>query len=759
MAKLRQRINSFSSGEITSRLTGRSDLEYFSSACNEITNMYVHVHGGSNKRPGTLYVATAGDYNNEVRTIPFKFSTTQAYIIEMGHSYMRFYMDGGQIYDGGTGLPYEIATVYSGTDLFDIKFAQTADTMYFAHPDYHPQVLTRTGHADWTIADVAFVGGPFLDENTDTNIELTPTDTTGDIGITSTSGIFDPLHVGAYWQFKGDISESKNCNSGDDWTESITLDSGETLVWSVGGSSWNMTVRLQKSYDEGSTWIDDKFATANGSIEVPSLEDNVYYRAGVKSGEHTSGTSTTTITKRNATGYVEITTYVSDTSVSGTVIEDLPSTDATYTWSEGAWSDYRGYPSAVTFSSSRLIFASTDHQPQTYWGSVVDDYINFDVGTGQSDDAFAFTIVSSDVNTIRWLADTRQLIGGSSSAEWVLSKDDTTLTPSSPYVRRQSSHGSANLQAKQVGYQILFFQEGPYKLRSMEYDFGIDGHVSQDISLRAEHLFRNRTVVDWAYAEQPDYLLLMVMDDGDIVVCAYEASTNTVSFSEWETDGDFESIAVIPGDDRDEIWVVAKRTTSTYGDLRMIEQFSSPNWTEITDYKYMDSCISYTGTPKTTISGLDHLDGATTTCLVDGAVHPNVTVSGGVTELQQYYEGTGSSATVHFGRPYTATLQTTRLEPQTELGTSWGQPQCVYELNILLENSIGLKLGINSDDLETVKRFNAPTMNEGQTPYSGIFNKTFPGGWETELTITLVNDQPLPFYVKGIAYTIGANAR
>jgi hypothetical protein len=60
---------------------------------------------------------------------------------------------------------YTLATTYETADLAELKFAQSADVMYICHPDYVPKKLSRTGHTSWTITDVVFTNGPYLDDN------------------------------------------------------------------------------------------------------------------------------------------------------------------------------------------------------------------------------------------------------------------------------------------------------------------------------------------------------------------------------------------------------------------------------------------------------------------------------------------------------------------------------------------------------------------------------------------------------------------
>ena len=88
---------SFSAGEFSPRLHGRTDLQKYSTAAEEIENFIIHPHGGLTRRPGTEYIGEVKDSAAQVRLIPFEFSTTQAYVLEFGNTYMRVYKDGGRV--------------------------------------------------------------------------------------------------------------------------------------------------------------------------------------------------------------------------------------------------------------------------------------------------------------------------------------------------------------------------------------------------------------------------------------------------------------------------------------------------------------------------------------------------------------------------------------------------------------------------------------------------------------------------------------
>jgi len=166
MGRVAVELTNFTGGELSPRLDGRNDLAKYNSGCKTLENMIVYPHGSASRRSGTQFVAEVKDSTKKTRLISFEFSTVQTYILEFGDQYIRFYKDNGQILSGGS--PYEISSPYLEAELFDIKFAQSADTMYICHPNHAPKKLTRSGHTNWTLVDDIIINGPFMDHNVET---------------------------------------------------------------------------------------------------------------------------------------------------------------------------------------------------------------------------------------------------------------------------------------------------------------------------------------------------------------------------------------------------------------------------------------------------------------------------------------------------------------------------------------------------------------------------------------------------------------
>jgi hypothetical protein len=190
----------FTAGELSPRLEGRVDVSKYHNGLRTCRNFLVFVHGGATRRPGTHFVAEVKTSSKKTRLLPFEFSDTQAYIVEAGESYFRFYKDSGRI-ENPPGTPVEISTPYLEAELPDLKHAQSADVMYLVHAKHHPRKLTRTSHTAWTLTQLDNLDGPYLEEKVD--ITFTPSATTGNgITITASTAFFEAGHVGALLRLK-----------------------------------------------------------------------------------------------------------------------------------------------------------------------------------------------------------------------------------------------------------------------------------------------------------------------------------------------------------------------------------------------------------------------------------------------------------------------------------------------------------------------------------------------------------------------------
>lgn len=649
MAKTSPGFTNFTRGVMSPLALARTDYQGYFDGASILENFLVRIQGPITRRPGMVYCATSGATTLPIRMVPFEFNVEQAYMLEFGEKYMRVYKDKGLVIDSGTSLPYTLTTPYSYTELSELKYTQSADTMYIVHPDHPPYTLTRTGHAAWTLSGVSTIAGPAMD-NPGSGVSLTATLTTVGTGRGVTSGVtvFYPGHVGSVWR-------------------------------------WDMA----------------------------------------------TGTS----------GYFTVTRYDSGTSVQVTIGEALNAATSTV-WGEAAWSNYRGWPYSVKFHEDRLIYGGSDGSPTTIWGSAIGQYNLFFT---DDDDSASIALTTQNLNAIRWLESTDDLIVGTTGGVLkVTGKSDGDALTYEAQCKTQSRKGSANIMAEIVGESILYASRSGRKIHELAYSLERDGYVAPNRTIVAEEITESG-IVDMAYQQEPDSVLWCVRGDGKLAAFTYEPDEKILAWSgPHETDGEITSIAIIPGEEEDEIWVSVLRNGNY-----TVEYFAPMTWDNIYDYFGVDSGLSRTGSGTTTlqITGLDHLSGCTVDILVDGTAHPQRVVNavGGVT---LDYAGT----TIHAGLPYTSTYRSVNVETGGQQGTAIGKTKRIIKVILRLLDTVAGRVGFNDSNLEDI-----PFRTEGVATYDGI-TTPFTGdksillnkGYDTEAYIQVVQDKPLPMTILSV---------
>jgi hypothetical protein len=628
MAKASIAQRSFNAGELSPQLKGRTDLEKYGNGCDEMVNFLPQIHGPARKRSGTRFVEEVKTSSKVHRLIPFEFSTEQAYILEFGDETLRFYANGGIVLSGET--IYEISTPYSSDDLAALDFAQSADVVYIAHPDYPAYKLSRFGPTNWTLTAVNFDWPPFNDENVDP-LTLAPSAVTGNITVTASANLFVAADVGSYFKIE-EVLASKH----DKWEPGKAVVSGNTRWY------------------EGNLYEASSTGTTGGRPPI-----------------HTEGTESDGVVNwvflHDGAGYFEITAFTNATTVSATVVKRLPSTTASKKWSEGAWSDRRGYPGAVTFYEDRLWFAGSKSRPQTLWASTTGDYENHQYGTND-DDALNYTINTQDMNTILWLSPGKVLAVGTANGEFTLSATQISdpVTPTNVRIVPQTTFGSSeNVRPLRIGNVIIFLQRSERKMREYVYEFQSDSYVAVNLNVLAEHI-TGSGVVDMTYQQEPYQIVWSACACGTLIGLTYEREEEVVGWHRHTVGGFVESVASIPhwDGDQDVLFMIVRRTID--GVTKRYVEYMEKYYDNDESF-YVDSGLTYTGTPVSSLSGLTHLEGKEVAVLIDGAVHPNVTVdSGGIT--LQY-----SGSTISVGLPFTARLRTMPLEAGAADGVAMGK--------------------------------------------------------------------------------------
>ena len=149
---------SFGAGELTPSLYARVDTVKYATGVRTLRNNWIMRHGGTQNRPGSVFICEVSDSDEEVRLIPFLSSDGTAYVLVFNDGLIRFVYQAAQVLSGGS--PYEVAMPYSGPQLAALRFAQREATLSIVHSGHAPAELVRASHTSWSLANMTF--GPSI---------------------------------------------------------------------------------------------------------------------------------------------------------------------------------------------------------------------------------------------------------------------------------------------------------------------------------------------------------------------------------------------------------------------------------------------------------------------------------------------------------------------------------------------------------------------------------------------------------------------
>ena len=764
MARVAVQLTNFTGGELSPRLDGRNDLAKYASGCATLENLIVYPHGSAARRPGTNFVAAVKDSTKKTRLIPFEFSTTQTYMLEFGDQYIRFYKDNGQILSGGSA--YEISTPYLEAELFDLKFAQSADVMYICHPNHEAEKLSRTGHTSWSLTDVDFLDGPYLDTNISTTTITMSAHTVG-TGRTMTASAVTGINGGSGF-LTTDVGRLVRFRDG---YGKITGRTNTTVV----------TVEILEDMGSSSASIDWSLGAFSDTTGHPScvtfFEQRLVFAATINNPQ--------TVYFSKSGDYENM-----DANIGGTIADD----DAIiYTIASNQ-------VNAIRFmTATRTLIIGTAGGEFAVSGGGADNAItptNILIKK-QSNHGAANIDAISVGNATLFLQRARRKI-----RELAYNFDvDGYVAPDMTILAEHITEGGLTQVAyQQEPNQIIYATREDGELVGLTYQ------REQQVTAWHRHIFGGRfgiatlTVSDYANIANGTKLTL-TKSDGTTV--DFTSTTGTAGTNEFKTEtnnnttatnlktainahADFtatvssavvtvtetaheatgyltiksfdstrltatsegkavvDSVSVIPTDDKEyQTWVIVKRTINGVT-RRYVEYLNELDFdqTDNTSFNFLDSALSYSGSAATTISGLDHLEGQVVSVLADGATHPNETVSSGSITLDR------SAKSVKVGLAFTSLLQTMRLDAGSQDGTSQGKTKRIYDITVRMFETIGIEVGPNLNDMERIPfRSSANLMDEGIPPFTGDKEIEFRGNYETDGFIYVRQTQPLPFTI------------
>lgn len=769
----------FARGEISPRLFSRADIDHWKMSLAECVNWIILKQGGLRRRSGTEWINAVKGHANKVRLVPFVFSTKQAYILEFGPEYIRFYANGGIVNKNSlNGVTFNTTT---DKVLWTANGLANGDPVVFSTTGALPTPLTAG--VTYYVVSVA----------------------TNDFQIALTRG-------GAAINLGGTVS---GVNS--------VISPVEVITNYLAADLW--TIQFSQSADvlyiASTTWAPRKLTRTSASAFSFSYYE---YVDGPYLGENTTAT---TMTPSGTSGSVNITassivginggagfdasdvgrhislqysskwywaqiTAVTSTTVvvatveglvasDGTVVTAFPGTGATGGWKLGAWCALTGWPGCVSFYQQRLVWARTDTQPQTLWMTKAGVLDNFSTTEpAQDDDAITLTILAGEVNAIQWLAEGADLLIGTTGAMRTIGASDAGKNFSATNVvqKRQSTFGSKDIQPVQVGPVAIYASYYGLSLREFLYSFQQNSYVAPELTILSEHMLRSG-IVQMTYAQEQDSIVWLAMGNGELVGITYERDQQIVAMTRHRIGGQVlnssvidpldptntttpygivESVASIPGATRTELWMSVLRTINGQTNRNIERLTITFEAMQKEDAVFVDSSYTYDGSATNAIAGANWLVGEEIAILADGAAVPRRTVSGtGGFTLANEKESTK----ITFGLPYRSRGKTLPIAQGVGDGSGLGRKKNVVAAKFDFMETGYLKVGSPTAREMEVKvglRGREDPMDASPPLKDGIFDHRFDRGWSDSGQVVFETDVPLPATIRSITPVFDAGS-
>ncbi len=708
----------FTGGELSPRLYGRPDLAKYADSVKLARDVVILQQGGARGRPGTDYLGEVKDSSKATRLVPFVRDQDNAYVLEMGDGYARFWRDGALL--GGV---YEITTPYTSANIFDVDFTQGADTMFLALGTLPPYRLRRYGETRWVLELAPFDPAPFDEVGRRQSTVITLGATSGSTTATAAASAFLAADVGRKLQHSGGEATITGYTSATQVDVTITSAFASTTL---PAGAWLMTGSPQTT------------CTPTDKEPVGKITTLTAGAAAWRSDDVGS------FVKLNG-GLLRITGYSSATAVSARIESALTATVAAEAdaWSleSSVWNAADGYPVTATLHQQRLVAGGTARFPQTIWGSRIGLVGDFTKGT-LDDDAYSFTLSSDEANPIQFLSSNRDLVVLTYGGEWVLTGGiEKPITPTNVRATPQAKVGSAKVRPEQVDDDLYYAQRGKATLRTLGFSIEVSGYRSGEASTFSEHLLTGG-VSQISYQQSPERVMWVQEADGSYlaVTVSREQAVRAFTLCTPAGGGVVESMATIPEGGEDKTYMIVRRTVNG-ATKRYVERM---NWGAYQDCRKV---LSPAGS--STLTGLSHLAGQSVSVVADGVDLGDFTVSGaGEIALPR------PAQAAQVGLRYTPKLRLLPPEFGTGMGAAAGKKVLSGKTLVLFQDTIGCS--VNGQAM-AFREFGENVLDAPVSPYSG-WKDISDFGWAVDAgEIELTQPQSYPWMVLAVVRRVTAN--
>ncbi len=651
---------------------------------------------------------------------------------------------------------YQITSPYTTAQLFDIKFAQSADVMYLVHPDVDIRKLTRTGHTSWTLATVSISGSPSPGLSGSDDRPSSVTFFEQRLVFAGTNN--NPQSL---WFSKAGAYE--NFTTGTNATDA--------MIYTIASNQVN-AIRFMSNQTElliGTTG--GEFIATSGTNSEPITPTNIQITRQTNYG----AANVDAIQIANVTMFLQrakrkVREMVYNYEVDGFIAPDMTILAEHIT--EGGLTSfaYQQEPDSILWATRAdgTLLGLTYQRNEKVVGwhrhilggfsdsgkSIVRSFKSFTANsTNVSTTNNTITISSHGFSTgdpVYYFTESNA-IGGITTdlLYFAIATDSNTLklattsanATAGTAVDLTTAPGSDTTQ-----YIVKGVNLATNVVYSASHGLATGDHFYYELGGTG---LNNITDKQKYFVKKIDKNQFKIAADRKIktfVDLTYDFTVTTARTDKILLDAVVESVAVIPSDqDEYQLYLLVKRYVNG-STRRFVEFLTNFEFGEAQDNAFfVDSGLTYDDVPTSTISGLDHLEGETVSILADGATHADKTVSGGNITLDR------TAQKVHVGLNYNSILQTLRIEAGSQQGVAQSKIKRINEITVRLHKTLGVEVGGDLDNMENIPfRSSAAIMGSPIDLFSGDKKIELRDDYNTDGHVFVRQSQPLPLTVLSI---------
>ena len=648
---------------------------------------------------------------------------------------------------GGTASKtYQITTTYTSAELYDLQFTQSADVMYIVHPDHPPAKLSRTAHTTWSLDDVDFQVGPFLDTNT-TATTLTTSATTVGTGRTLTASAITGINSGTGFQTTdvgrlvklgdgwGEIT-ARSSTTVVTWTITVAATGSGAAVWSLG--AWSATT----GYPRTVSFFEQRLVFGGSSSYPQTIwasESGLYEEFDVGDGSAADAfIYTIAANKVNVIRWLApardliVGTVGGEFKVGRPAGEPLKPDNVNI----AQQTTYGGYTTQPIQVGSEVLFVQRQQRKVRSFAYRFEDdaYVAPDMtllAEHITDTGIVDVDYAQEPDSIYWAARTDGTLLGMTyhREEDVIAWHRHIFGGSNKFIFNGATGVLDYLNDANFNGYITITAHGLSTGDEVTYSAGGGTKIPELTEGGTYYVYaRDTNTLELAdtYAQAIDRTIKRISDG---VGASHSLSTKTK----------VKSITSINESLENQVWIICERRINDV--KRQFIEYLDPTLN-------MDCTLSaLVNSGTTVVTGLNHLEGESVQILVGDAVFPNQTVSGG--SISVTLPTSASYKSIEIGLGYTSKIKTMRIEAGSQAGTAQARKKRYNEVVVRLYKSVGLS--VNGDQIPF--RSSSTPMGQDIAEFTGD-KRVSNLGWNTEGQIEIEQTQPLPMTVLGITGTL-----